>query len=213
VFGLWGATATDVWAVGGQGASGGFAWRYDGAAWTPYAAFPTDLATDGTCWKVNGISSDNVWLSGTNGSTLHFNGQTLDRKDVADAMEQQDSLFSIGVSSQHVIAVGGASTGALYESTDGGDSWTAPIANVGVLVSGVAVAETDAYAVGGGGTILHRSSNGSWTAEKPITAESLHAPFIDPTGDVWAVGGGFNQTPTVRGVLLHKGEPLQGSFP
>src|SRR5687767_2169163 len=39
VFGMWGAAPNDVWAVGGNfgGGGGGFAWRYDGSAWTVFA--------------------------------------------------------------------------------------------------------------------------------------------------------------------------------
>src|SRR5689334_14672875 len=59
VFGMWGASPTDVWAVGGNlgGGSGGFAWRFDGNTWTVFADVPADLKTGGTCFKVNGRSA------------------------------------------------------------------------------------------------------------------------------------------------------------
>jgi len=207
VFGMWGSSSSDVWAVGGTGAGGAFIWRYNGTAWTVYPSLPIDITT---CWKVNGAAADNVWISCTNGTTLHWDGSSLQRMDIADAADQQASLFSIGVNSKRAITVGGSITGVLYENA--GSGWQAAISNIGVLLSGVAVSETDAYAVGGGGTIVHRSSAGTWSPETSGTTEGLHSVFIDPTGDVWSVGGNFNQTPTINGVLLHKGHALEGSF-
>lgn len=211
VFGMWGATSTDVWAVGGTGQTGGFAWRYDGAAWTVFPGFPSDLATGGTCWKVNGAAANNIWLSGTNGSVMHWNGSMLERMDIADAQEQQESLFSIDVNSKRAITVGGGSSAVLYEND--GSGWKSPLKNIGIQrLSGVAVSDSSAYAVGQGGAILRRESGGSWVTDASGTIESLHAAYLDPSGDLWVVGGNFNATPTSDGVLLHKGVALQGSF-
>lgn len=208
VFGIWGATSTDVWAVGGTGAGGAFVWRYDGAAWTPQT-IDSDIAT---CWKVNGRAADDVWVSCTGGATLHWDGAALTRMNIPDAVDQQASLFSIGVTANRVITVGGAGTGVLFENA--GSGWTSPLGSVGVLLSGVAVSEDDdAYAVGAGGTILHREKSGAWTNQTSNTLEDLHAATIDDTGDVWAVGGRFNETPRTAGVLLHAGTELKGSFP
>jgi hypothetical protein len=209
VFGVWGAATDDIWAVGGTGQGGAFVWHYTGTTWAPQT-IDSDIVT---CWKVNGLTSTNVWISCTNGVTLNWNGTALVRHNIAEAVQQQASLFSIGVSSERVVTVGGASTGLLFESDDGGTTWQSPLSSVGVLLSGVAVSETDAYAVGGGGTILHRNSNATWAAETSGTFEDLHSTFIDPSGAVWAVGGAFDQTPTTMGVLLHAGSSLTGSFP
>jgi photosystem II stability/assembly factor-like uncharacterized protein len=212
VFGIWGAASNDVWAVGGTGAGGGFLWRYDGTTWSAFSAIPSEIA-NGTCWKVNGHGSNDVWMSATNGTVLHWHDGVLDTMALPDPDQQQYSLFSIGASTTRVVTVGGSTTGVLYDS-DGTGNWTAPLGSIGVLLSGVAVSGDEAYAVGGGGTILHSASAGKWTADRQtLTIESLHAAFIDPTGDVWTVGGNFNSTPMSGGVLLHKGAALQGSFP
>jgi hypothetical protein len=77
----------------------------------------------------------------------------------------------------------------------------------------VAVSADQAYAVGEFGSILRRG-DGGWAIEKPrVTDRALHAAWIDPAGGVWAIGGNFDATPMTAGVLLHKGAPLQGSFP
>ena len=210
VFGLWGPTSSDVWAVGGTGASGGFAWHFDGSAWTDVPQVPAAIASAGTLWKVNGRAANDLWMSGTNGVTLHYDG-SLTEHDVPQAVEIQDSLFSIDPSSQRVITVGGTQEGILCESTDGGASWTSPLPSLPPL-TGVAVSDTEAYAVGAGGAILHRDSGGKWSSEISNVSDHLHAAHIDSSGDAWAVGGNFNVTPTALGVLVHKGVELQGSF-
>lgn len=208
VFGMWGASSTQVWAVGGTGASGAFAWQGDGSTWTAYPTIPTGFST---VWKVNGLAADNIWFSGTNGMTAQWNGSILTPYPVAAAQEQQDSLFSIDVTSQHVITVGGTQIGMLFERPASGGDWTAPVSALPPL-SGVAASEDVAYAVGAGGNVFRRDSSGKWTNEKTDTIQSLHAVHIDPTGEVWAVGGLFNATPTSQGVLLHKGPALKGTF-
>jgi hypothetical protein len=205
VFGLWGNKPNDVWAVGGNGPSGAFATHYDGSTWTPATLDPGIT----TVWKVNGFASDDVWMSGTDGWTCHWTG-TLGCAQIPDAVQQQNSLFSIGVNSTRVITVGGPEPGVLFES-DGTGTWTSPLSSLPAL-AGVAVTETDAYAVGDAGTMLHRSSSGAWSSETPLTNVGLHAVYIDPGGDVWSVGGLYNMTPTMDGVVLHKGAALKGSF-
>jgi hypothetical protein len=210
VFGIWGWASNNVWAVGGEAGSSAFIWQYDGVNWTVFAGLPAGL---GTVWKVNGIGGNDVWMSGSNNTVMHWTGAgTLDTTVIPDADMQQPNLFSIGASSQRVVAVGGSNQGVLYE--DDGNGWRPRLsASAGILtLSGVSVSETEAYAVGGGGEIFHSTTAGQWASEPSVTTESLHAPFIDPSGDVWAVGGHFNDVPTRNGILLHKGAALNGSF-
>ncbi len=210
VFGIWGAASNNVWAVGGTSANAGFVWQYDGSHWTPFAGLPAGI---GTCWKVNGLGADDVWISGSNNTLMHWTGTgTLDSVSVPDPDMQQNNLFSIGANSKRVVSVGGSNQGVLYENDGAG--WTTPLpSSAGLLIlSGVTVSENEVYAVGGGGEILRSASAGQWASEPSGTTQSLHAPFIDPSGDVWAVGGHFNSNPTSNGVLLHKGAALNGSF-
>ena len=206
IYGMWGAAPDDVWAVGGAQDGGGFAWHFDGTAWTEASGLPADIA-DGTLFKVNGLATDDVWMVGTTGTTLHWNGSTFERMDVpTDA-----TLLSVAGNTERFISVGGNFDGVLFENT--GDGWVSALATGGPRLTGVAVSATDAYAVGEFGSILQRSG-GAWAIEQPrVTNEDLHAAWIDPDGNVWAVGGDFESVPTGAGVLLHKGQPLQGSIP
>lgn len=208
VFGMWGASPDDVWAVGGNLTGGGFAWRFDGAEWTAVAEVPAEITGPGTIWKVAGTSADEVWMSATGGITLHWNGELLQENTDTDA-----SLFSVSGNSERFITVGGDFGGVIYENE--GDGWTSVLEpGDSELLSGVVVRDDLAYAVGRFGTILNRGSEG-WAEEEGdlLTQENLHAAWIDPSGGVWVVGGQFDLPATTSGVLLHKGNPIQGPLP
>jgi hypothetical protein len=122
VFGMWGAAPDDVWAVGGNFGGGGFAWRFNGSTWTAFPDVPTDITSQGTCWKVSGRSANDIWISATNGTTLHWNGATLDRMDVPVEV----SLLSVAGNAERFVTVGGAFDGVLYENA--GDLRYPPVA-------------------------------------------------------------------------------------
>jgi hypothetical protein len=207
VFGMWGAAADDMWAVGGSFNGGGFIWRYDGTAWTEVADAPADIAVDGSFWKVNGLASNDVWISCSKGATLHWNGSGFERLD----LPVTDSMFSVAGNAERYITVGGSFDGKLFENE--GSGWQSAIPTGGPILTGVAVSANDAYAVGQFGTILRRGGNGTWAVEKTrATDQNLHAAWIDPSGGAWVVGGHFDP-PMRDGVLVYKGEPLQGSIP
>jgi hypothetical protein len=209
VFGMWGASPDDVWAVGGNLTGGGFAWRFDGTEWTEVAEVPEEITGPGTIWKVAGRDANDVWMSATGGITLHWNGELL-----VENIEGTDvSLFSVSGNDERFITVGGDFDGIIYENE--GEGWI-PALEPGEseLLSGVVVRDDAAYAVGRFGTILQRESDG-WVADDGggLTQENLHAAWIDPVGGVWVVGGQFDAPMTSAGVLLHKGNPIQGTLP
>ncbi len=207
VFGMWGASADDVWAVGGNFSGGGFAWHYDGTAWTANAGVPADIASMGTLWKVNGRSSTDLWISGTSGATLHWDGTAFERTDIP----VEAPLLSIAGNADYFVTAGGAFDGVLYEND--GSGWKASVPTGGPRLVGAAVSSTDAYVVGESGAVLRRTDDG-WVSQTPrATNENLHAVWIDPDGGVWAVGGQYETPPMTDGVVIHKGEPLQGSAP
>lgn len=206
VFGMWGASPTDLWAVGGNASGGGFAWRFDGTTWTNDADVPADITAQGTIWKVGGRAANDIWMSGSAGTMLHWNGSSLDRTDVmVDA-----PLLSVAGNDEFFATVGGQFAGVLYEND--GSGWKSKISQSGPLLTGVAVSDAGAYAVGQYGSVLHRDDGGTWNIEKAVTQENLHGAYIDPDGGVWAAGGKFDTAPLTSGVLLHKGAALKGTF-
>jgi hypothetical protein len=200
VFGIWGSSPTDLWFVGGQFAANGFAWHFDGTTFTP-ATLPSDLTTSAV-WKVAGTSANNVWMSASLGAVLHWDGQSLTRENVGNVDE---NLFSIGVRSNLVVAVGGNITnGQIYERV--GTTWTKQtFQSSNPPWRGVAVTEDAVYAVGQEAHVAQRGSSG-WTEDVAEDAfDSFHAAWIDPKNALWAVGGKFDRIPPIDGIIAYKG--------
>ncbi len=206
VFGIWGASPSDVWAVGGASdATGGFAWRLDGDAWVEEPTLPAEVPTGAAIWKVQGRSANDAWLVGSNGVSLHWDGSALTPMTTGVG----SSLFTVSANEGRYAAVGGLSSGIVVENE--GDGWhdvTPDPALPGL--SGVVLGDADTgFAVGAYGTVLARDGAGWHTEETDLAVdENLHAVWIDPTGGVWAVGGRTASFPLARGVLLHRGETI-----
>lgn len=212
VFGIWGASPDDLWAVGGASdATGGFAWRLRGGGdtWTDEPTMPADVPPMAAVWKAFGTTANDAWLVGSNGVSLHWDGSALTRGVTGVG----SSLFTVHANSHRFTAVGGLSNGLIVEYQDG--AWhnvdfdaTAP------SLSGVCLGADDTgFAVGALGAVYERSTSG-WRAVDlgfDLT-RNLHGVWIDPSGGVWAVGGRTFSAPQTDGVLIHRGEqiPLGG---
>lgn len=198
VFGLWGAAADDLWAVGAGDDGRGIVWRYDGARWRD-ADVPADVPA--IVLKVHGQRSNEVWISCASGVTLHWDGVALARVPSGVL----SSLFSIVTTPEVVIAVGGgAGIGDIVEHDASG--WTTRPNLVPVAWRGVAAAGDVAYAVGQSGVVAQRVA-GNWSVvPQPVTQLAFHAAWIDPDGGLWGVGGMFDTLPlTSSGFLTYYG--------
>jgi hypothetical protein len=209
VFGIWGTSPSDMWAVGGAigGAQGAFAWRSTGNDWVSAPGFPTEITALGALWKVFGRSANDVWMVGTNGILVRWDGSALSRGDTGLG----ESLFTVHASSQRFAAVGGGGTGIILEND--GSGWSDVSPNGAPVLVGVYLSESAGYAVGRFGAVFSRT-NAGWQEEATgVTMnQTLHSVWIDPGGGVWAAGGQVLQTPLVEGVLLHKGPSITGAF-
>jgi hypothetical protein len=203
VFGIWGDEPDDTWAVGGSiagGAGGGFAWHYDGSAWTPESSLPTAIVEQGSVWKISGRGGDDIWMTGTTGFAAHWTGSTLE----TEQLPVDYSLFSVGSDGERFITVGGDFAGAVFEN-DGSGWVAATIPEDASPLSGVAASASASYAVGRGGTVLRRGESGWDSVDTGATIQDLHAAFVDAEGGVWIVGGEFDAPITSGGVLLYQG--------
>jgi hypothetical protein len=140
VFGVWGATPDDMWAVGGFAGRDGFVWRWNGTAWSE-VGLPSDIPRTDTgelpaLFKVWGRDADDVWIVGSNGTILHWDGDAL-----AVVPSGTDAvLFTVTGSRREVVIVGGRSTGVVLR---GGESGFVDDAPVGApLLQAVTVAPT-----------------------------------------------------------------------
>src|SRR5438876_3458348 len=68
--GVWGASASDVWAVGGGGGStGATILHYNGTSWSSVSSGTTQ-----NLYGVWGTSASDVWAVGDNGASVQYNG-------------------------------------------------------------------------------------------------------------------------------------------
>ncbi len=189
VFGLWGRSPTDVYAVGSNTSGrSGFIWRFDGTTWTSLL-LPTDLPRRAGeipgLFKVWGNATE-VYFVGADGLVLRKTGDgPLTRLE----SNSTETLFTVAGAGQEVFAVGGGRMGTLLEKK--GDAFVAPtVDGLPGLLQGVASNGTATFATGEGGAVFERKS-GKWarvTTNGPAV-ESLHAAWVDPQGGLWTVGG------------------------
>jgi hypothetical protein len=200
VFGIWGASADDVWAVGGAGSTptGGFIWHYDGKAWAPHPAAPMDLADTATVFKVWGTGKNDVWFVGTGGLVLHFDGKAM----ASVTVPTDQTLFTLSGANERLYAVG--ADGIVLEND--GKTWTNAAPNNKQQMNGVAARGDDAWAVGVFGGVLHRDA-GTWASVKTglLFQDDYHGVWLDPDGGVWCVGGQVAALPLVEGTLAYYG--------
>lgn len=199
VFGVWGPSATDLWAVGGDGNSKAFAWRFDGTQWRD-VPLPGALATTHSLFKVWGRSADDVWFVGSKGLCLHWTGAAFETVTTPT----NRTLFTIHGTSTRLVAVGGFGTGVVLEHD--GAAWSDVSPPDGKQMTGVRMTDAGGWAAGTNGAVLSRTATG-WVQEEPGPAvfDDLHAAWVDPAGGVWVAGGQVSALPLVNGVLAYKG--------
>jgi hypothetical protein len=203
VYGVWGSSPTDVWAVGGFAGRDGFAWRYDGEAWE-VVDLPDDLprAANGdipALFKVWGRSADDVWIVGGLGAVLHWDGTRLERVDAGT----EEQLFTVAGTDDEVAIVGGGGNGLLLRG--GLDGFTEDTPPQAPLLQAVTF-DTDGtlWTAGGDGFAARKISGADWElvdlnlGEAP---QSIHALWSDGEGGIWGAGGGVLSPTLDKGVV------------
>jgi hypothetical protein len=203
VYGIWGASPEDVWAVGGASDStGGFAWRLRGGAWEPEPSVPADVAADAAIWKIYGTGASDAWAVGSNGVALHWDGSALTPGQTGIG----SSLFTVHERDGRYAAVGGSASGFIVEHD--GTQWVdVTPASAPMGLSGVTLGEGGlGVAVGLFGTVYVRDASG-WQPEDlgfPLR-QNLHGSWIDQEGGLWVAGGQTFAPPLTEGILMHRG--------
>ena len=205
LFGIWGNSEADVWAVGGNLEKTGPAsalWRFDGSKWTVQKA-PDAIEGKTTIFKVFGLGASDVYLCGATGIVGHFDGTAW--SVLSSGVE--DSMFTIHASPGLQVAVGGFASAVVLEKAGAGFKKVSGLS--AQRMNGVFVTSaTDAIAVGVNGDVLRRSSEG-WKKDASAASNyDLHAVWVDPKGEIWAVGGDLASTPLRKGTLVHFGAAL-----
>lgn len=205
LWGVWGASPDDLWAVGGSGQKESVATllHYDGAVWGPVALAPFQKANVNALFKVWGTGASNVYVVGQRGTVLHRDESGWKEELVGAS----DDLISVwGTDPEHVYAVGGRGNGILsrYDGKEWRTQSLAPLPGLnGVFVRSPGVV----HAVGITGTIavIDGDSMEVVKTEAWDTTLDLHATFA-ADGQLYAVGGSLASTkPPHEGLALTRG--------
>lgn len=201
VYGVWGASPDDVWAVGGRAGRDGFAWRYDGETWTE-VALVEDLPRNARgeipgLFKVWGRAHDDVWMVGGLGTVLHWDGTSMTRIPV----DTSAPLFTVTGDADEVVIVGGSDTGVLLRGgVDGFVDDTPPDAP---LLQAVTIDRQGRVLAAGGQGFAVREQQGAWQRLDlgfSSLPQSVHALWA---GDdqIWGVGGNVLSPALDEGVI------------
>lgn len=209
VFGIWGASEDDVWAVGGEpDAEPGFLWHSDGNAWSDMSTRLPDSIQKTPLFKVWGRNQSDVWIVGLDGVAVHWDGSTLE----LGATGTKERLFTVHGSPSGkpaFVAVGGDASPVLVQND--GTAWhtlkpnPAPTQLFGVFMH----SEKLGYAVGYDGIVLGYDGS-AWKLLNTAfeLTNPLHSVWVDPSGGVWAVGGDVLSPVPTDGMLVHKGKTI-----
>jgi hypothetical protein len=211
VFGVWGTSPTDVYAVGGSAGREGFIWHWDGAAFTSID-LPADVPRlpNGEApgmFKVWGDGTD-VWVVGGAGTILKKHGTD---PFVTVPSGTTDTLFTVNGSLGKPVIVGGTTSpdALIGNSASGVFASAAPVTNSGIL-QGVYQADGDVWASGEKGNVYELQGSSFAPVDTKLTLDvgSLHAMYIDEKGGIWSVGGNVLSTSLDDGTLIHRGDAI-----
>ena len=109
VYGVWGTSAEDFYAVGSAAGRNGFVWHYHGGAFEKRGApaRPAARRAAASCpgSSRSGASGDDVWVVGAGGTVLHRKGQA---PFTVVPTTTKDTLFTVHGTGDRLVAVGGA---------------------------------------------------------------------------------------------------------
>ena len=206
LYGVWGASPDDLWAVGGPfsfGESGppvqgptdeekrrtDVLLHYDGVSWEMVSLpeLPERSSAAQSLFKVWGTSADDVYVVGGGRLILHYDGVSW---RVQDAGEGSQQLFTVaGRGADDVWAVGGGATPVLLRQQGEGWSEVELPDFTPQIIQGLWTAPGEPVTISGFGGFSASLWEGEWTVHEPITTDPLHGVVGDSTGALWAAGG------------------------
>lgn len=190
LWGLWGATPNDVWAVGGRGMKDEdrTVLRWDGTSWKAVELPPLERPKVSAFYKVWGSSGNDVYIVGRNGAVLHWDGAVIEELGVGAST---DLIGVWGTGPDRVVIVGGRAGGVV--SRWDGKSWRTEQLPTLPGINGVWMRSPDRFHVAANqGTLASFDFETLTPTVDAIDTEvDFHGLFGDPSGRLWAVGGNF----------------------
>ncbi len=211
VFGVWGTSPSDVYAVGGSAGREGFIWHWDGKAFSSID-LPLDVPRLPTgevpgMFKVWGDGTD-VWIVGGAGTILRRQGAS---PFVTVPSGTKDTLFTIhGVPGTPTIVGGMTNATALVGNSKTAAFTAATPRTPSGILQGVYRKGDDVWASGEKGLVyqLQGSSFEPVDTKLPLDVGSLHSVYIDDEGGVWSAGGNVLGAALDDGALVHRGAAI-----
>ena len=215
LYGVWGAAADDVWAVGGPSltAADGVVLEsdvmlhFDGLSWER-----VDLEgarPGGSLFKVWGSSASDVYAVGSGGMILRFDGEGWATETVLEPTSA--SLFTVaGRGPEDVWAVGGGGKAVLlHREAAGWVDVALPDLSPQIMQGLWTAPSRPLYVSGAYGFAARLDASGGWTVLDAPTGNPLHAVRGDSTGALWAAGGNIlTLSPSYEGTLLVAGREV-----
>ena len=212
VYGVWGSSGEDFYAVGQAGGRSGFIWHYHDKKFES-ETIPLDVPRLASgevpgFFKVIGLKAE-VWVVGAAGAILKRTG-TGPFQVVPSGTKE--TLFTVHGTGERLIAVGGSGNGVLLDGAKGG--WTNNSPASAGLIQGIFASDSGDWASGERGFVYRRDKAGVGpftVVEHGLTmpaASSLHSIFADSKGGIWSVGGNVLTPSLDNGMLIHYGEKV-----
>lgn len=202
-FGIWGASADDIWAVGSAVVTGEAPqiWRNTGGAWASWEHESFTIAGPGTNYfKVHGDGPNEVWIVGSNATAMHWNGAQM---DVVSPVGLDTNLLTIELGDEGAVAVGGLNNGTILHWDQG--VWDDRSPQFAAALNGVCQGAGGMTAVGARGEV-HRWDGSGWESDEEwLTQFDYHGCLRTTDGALWAVGGHISSAPLNEGVIAYEG--------
>jgi Tol biopolymer transport system component len=181
IAGVWGTSASNVFAVGNSGTL----LRYNGSSWAPASVTSKNITA------VWGSSASDVFaVAGPSTccdlQLLHFNGTSWSEMDRGALNGGMRALW--GSAPTSVIA-GGTTGAAGSVLTFDGTTWTQPAGASGTIESVWGSSRSNVYAAGWGSSVL-RFDGSSWATVPTGASQTVSSVWGTSASDVYAVGGG-----------------------
>jgi hypothetical protein len=184
---VWGAQPNEVWVLGTSGPNPiAVSWRGE-----PSTHSLQGVSQLNALW---GTAADDVWAVGNGLALVHWDGNKWDQLGVPSQNPNFRDFFGVWASKTNAYAVGSDPNGKmlLYHWVPGqalpgignGPDGSFPLRGVWGR------SDTDLYAVGDNGVILHSVGDDKWLLQPTPSSQALISVFGSGSSDTWAVGPG-----------------------
>jgi hypothetical protein len=177
-FDVWGADPDHVWALP---AASAVIYEWAGSAWQPVShGLSSSTIAFQSLW---GRSSNNVWVVGTQGMTMHYDGTTWTPSPTTSSTDKLTGAWGWDDQSLWVSSAEGN-----IHAWDG-EHWTVPFSNLGQLAAICGVSKSSIWVTSWDSPDLQHFDGVGWTKTRPGVERATAAQVLGCIdGEIWATG-------------------------